>query len=98
MKDRQLLDVIKSLYNMLKKNNSNELGFELEDQVDFVFASHGLNHKEVAAIKGEDRVAELSERLQDILNGEHDFNGNESELDAVVAIAEELLTILKGAK
>jgi hypothetical protein len=98
MKDKQLLDVIKALYDMLKENTSNELGFELEDQVDFVFASYGLDHKEVAAIKGEDRVAELSERLQEIINGEYEFSGNMSELDVVVEIAQELINILKGDK
>jgi hypothetical protein len=44
------------------------------------------------------RVLSLEANLNSIVEGTFDFNGNESELDAVVAIAEELLRILKGDK
>jgi hypothetical protein len=44
------------------------------------------------------RVLILEQDLNKIVEGTFDFAGNESELDAVVAIAQELLTILKEAK
>jgi hypothetical protein len=44
------------------------------------------------------RVLSLEADLNSIVEGTFDFAGNESELDAVVAIAEELLQILKGDK
>jgi hypothetical protein len=44
------------------------------------------------------RVLSLEADLNSIIEGTFELNGNESELDAVVAIAQQLLAILKGAK
>lgn len=44
------------------------------------------------------RVLSLEADLNKIIEGTFNFSGNESELDAVVAIAQELLRLLKGDK
>jgi hypothetical protein len=43
------------------------------------------------------RVLTLEQDLQDIIDGKHDGGSNESELDVVVEIAKELISLLKGA-
>jgi hypothetical protein len=43
------------------------------------------------------RVLTLEQDLQDIIDGNHNGDGNQTELDVVVEIAKELISLLKGA-
>jgi hypothetical protein len=43
------------------------------------------------------RVLRLEQDLQDIIDGKHDGSSNETEIDVVVEIAKELISLLKGA-
>jgi hypothetical protein len=42
------------------------------------------------------RVLRLEQDLQDIIDGKHDGGSNETEIDVVVEIAKELISLLKG--